>query len=162
MTDNPHSKARRAARVAAVQALYQLDMGGEGVNTIVGEFVSQRLASKSAKLPPRADLKHFEDIVRGAVREQDRVDALVSSHLNEKWSLKRLDKTLRALMRVAVYEIIGRPDVPALVIIDQYVSVAGDFFDEKERAFVNGSLEKVAKDVRTAEFGTIGSSTAHG
>ena len=125
------------------------------------QFCDVRL-STGANAKASADLKHFRDIVTGTVREQDRIDPEISEHLNEKWSLKRLDKTLRALLRSAAYEIIARPDVPALVVIDQYVSIAGDFFSDKERAFVNGSLEKLAKKVRAAEFGLTGPAPAHG
>ena len=90
------------------------------------------------------------------MKYQDDIDKSISDKLSEKWSLKRLDLTLRAILRAAGYEIQRRPDVPALVIIDQYVSIASDFFEGKEPGFVNGALDKMAKEVRKAEFGLVG------
>ena len=101
-------------------------------------------------------LYQVQDIVEGVVKHQDDIDKSISDKLSEKWSLKRLDLTLRAILRAAGYEIQRRPDVPALVIIDQYVSIASDFFEGKEPGFVNGALDKMAKEVRKAEFGLVG------
>ena len=103
-----------------------------------------------------ADETFFEEIILGVVENQTNIDENIASHLSEKWSLKRLDITLRAIMRAATFELTRRPDVPALVIIDEYVAVAGDFFEGGEPAFVNGSLDKIAKMARAAEFGLPG------
>jgi len=145
---------RRAARTAAVQALYQMDLSGDGGKAVIAQFVEHRLSEIST------DQDFFTDLVEGVVAFQAEIDATISDHLSKKWSLNRLDKTLRAIMRAGTYEIMRRPDVPALVVLDEYVSIASDFFDDKEAAFVNGALEKVAKQVRMTEFGVIGSSQA--
>ncbi len=150
MTKGPHNKLRRAARMAAVQALYQMDVGEALSGTVVKEFIEHRFEDKAT------DVEFFEDLVEGAVKYQTDIDKNIEDNLSAKWTLKRLDLTLRAIMRAASYEIIRRPDVPALVIIDQYVSIAGDFFDGKEPSFVNGALDTIAKQIRRAEFGLAG------
>lgn len=157
MSIGPHAKLRRAARLAAVQALYQLDIGDDLLSgTVVNEFMEHRFIKNGDGDVSSVDEEFFKDIVEGVVKFQSDIDAGIASNLSEKWSLKRLDLTLRAILRSAGYEIQRRPDVPALVIIDQYVSIAADFFEGKESGFINGALDKMAKDVRKAEFGLVG------
>ncbi len=147
---------RRAARLAAVQALYQMDMSGEGDKPVIRQFRDHHFGHLGEAGKVEADEEFFSDVVEGVVANQTEIDAAVSDHLSAKWSLKRLDSTLRAIMRAGSYEIMRRPDVPALVVIDEYVSIASDFFEGgKEPGFVNGALEKLAKHVRKAEFGMI-------
>lgn len=160
--DNPnpttlsHGQRRRAARLAAVQALYQMDLAGAPDKTVVREFRDHYFGHADELGKTEADEQFFEDLVTGVVANQDAVDAAISDHLSEKWKLSRIDMTLRAIMRAASFEVIHRPDVPALVVIDEYVSIAADFFDGgKEMGFVNGALDKLAKHVRKAEFGLI-------
>ncbi len=156
IVQSPLPVRRRAARLAAVQALYQMDMSGEGDKPVIRQFRDHRFGHKGEAGMVEADEDFFSDIVEGVVHNQVEIDAAVSDHLSAKWSLKRLDSTLRAIMRAGSYEVIKRPDVPALVVIDEYVSIASDFFDDgKEPGFVNGALEKLAKHVRKAEFGLI-------
>ncbi|MEP3891740.1 MAG: transcription antitermination factor NusB [Hellea sp.] len=163
MSKGPHSKLRRAARLGAVQALYQMDVGGTLSTSVVKEFIEHRFGHEDEPDYIAADEAFFTDIVEGVVKFQDDIDKSISDNLSAKWTLKRLDLTLRAIMRCAGYEIQRRPDVPALVIIDQYVSIAADFFEGKEPGFVNGALDKMAKAVRAAEFGMIGGpSASHG
>lgn len=163
MSKGPHSKLRRAARLGAVQALYQMDVGGTLSTSVVKEFIEHRFGHEGETDYVAADEDFFADLVEGVVKFQDSVDKSISDNLSAKWTLKRLDLTLRAIMRCAGYEILRRPDVPALVIIDQYVSIAADFFEDKEPGFVNGALDKMAKAVRAAEFGMIGGpSASHG
>jgi len=162
MSKGPHAKLRRAARTAAVQALYQLDMSDELSGTVIKQFIEHRFGHEGEKDFVAVDEEYFQDIVEGVVKFQDDIDKSIAAKLSEKWSLKRLDLTLRAILRAAGYEIQRRPDVPALVIIDQYVSIASDFFEGKEPGFVNGALDKMAKDVRKAEFGLIAPSIGHG
>ncbi len=157
-----HPKLRRAARLGAVQALYQMDISGEGSKVVVAQFVEHRFGPTDGAEKIKADEAFFEDLVFGVVREQDKIDTAIADHLSEKWSLKRLDRTLRGLLRAAGYEIMFRPDVPALVIIDEYVALADEFFDGKEPGFVNGALDKLAKKVRAAEFGLVGQAPGHG
>ncbi|WP_371397625.1 transcription antitermination factor NusB [Fretibacter rubidus] len=147
---------RRAARLAAVQALYQMDLAGTQDKTVINEFRNHYFGHADETDRVEGDEDFFEDLVKGVVAKQDDVDAAISAHLSEKWKLKRLDMTLRAIMRAASFEIIQRPDVPALVVIDEYVSIAADFFEGGgEMNFVNASLDKLAKSVRSAEFGLI-------
>lgn len=163
MSKGPHSKLRRAARLAAVQALYQMDVGGTLSTSVVKEFIEHRFGHEGEKGYVATDEEFFADVVEGVVKYQKDIDKSISDNLSAKWSLKRLDLTLRAIMRCAGYEIQRRPDVPALVIIDQYVSISADFFEGKEPGFVNGALDKMAKAVRAAEFGLIGGpSASHG
>lgn len=150
-------KLRRAARLSAVQALYQMDVAAEPSKSVVREFLNHRFGHEDETDMIEADEEFFEDIVLGVVARQDDIDAEIAAHLSDKWKLKRLDITLRAIMRAAAYEILRRPDVPALVIIDEYVSIATDFFDGGEQGFVNASLDKIARKIRAAEFGLPGS-----
>ncbi len=156
MSKGPHIKVRRAARIAAVQALYQLDMSDELSGTVIKQFVEHRFGHEDEKDFIAVDEAFFQDLVEGVIKYQSDIDASISSKLSEKWKLSRLDLTLRAILRAGGYEIQRRPDVPALVIIDQYVSIAADFFQGKEPGFINGALDKMAKDVRKAEFGLVG------
>ena len=156
MSKGPHAKLRRAARTAAVQALYQLDMGDEITGTVIKQFTEHRFGQEDKKDFVSVDEEFFKDIVEGVVKYQDDIDKSIADKLSEKWTLKRLDLTLRAILRAAGYEIQRRPDVPAIVIIDQYVSISSDFFEGKEPGFVNGALDKMAKEVRKAEFGLVG------
>ncbi len=149
MDDNYH-KRRSLARLAAVQALYQMDISGIQLDSVIEEFSHHRIDIE------KTDLEFFEDVLRGVVQFQETIDQDIADHLSEKWSMKRLDMTLRAIMRAGSYEISRRPDIPALVIIDEYVSVASQFFEQSEPAFVNGALDKYAKRVRAAEFGLVG------
>lgn len=146
-------KLRRVSRVSAVQALYQMDVSGAPHKTVVKEFLDHRFGYEDEPGMVRADEPYFEDIVNGIVRDQSKIDAAIEGRLSDKWPLRRLDATLRALLRSAVYEIQSRPDVPALVIINEYMAIATDFFSGKEPGIVNGVLDKIAKDTRAAEFG---------
>lgn len=147
-----YHKRRSRARMAAVQGLYQMDVGGTPINTVVAEFTAHRFAENEV------DIEFFEDVLKGVIEFQETLDTDIAEHLSEKWSMKRLDMTLRAIMRAGSYEISRRPDIPALVIIDEYVSIAADFFEQSEPAFVNGVLDKYAKKIRAAEFGLVGGS----
>ena len=146
-------KLRRVSRTSAVQALYQMDVSGTPHKTVVKEFLDHRFGFKDEPEMVHADEGYFEDIIKGVVSNQSTIDEAISVRLSEKWPLRRLDATLRALLRSATYEIQWRPDVPALVIINEYMAIATDFFSGKEPGIVNGVLDKIAKDVRAAEFG---------
>ena len=146
-------KLRRVARISAVQALYQMDVSGAPHKTVVKEFLDHRFGYEDEPGMVRADEPYFEDVINGVVANQSRIDEAIDGRLSDKWPLRRLDATLRALLRSATYEIQSRPDVPALVIINEYMAIATDFFSGKEPGIVNGVLDKIAKDVRAAEFG---------
>lgn len=154
MDANYHIR-RSKARLSAVQALYQMDISGIQLDSVIEEFSSHRITEDNV------DLEFFEDVLRGVVQFQEVIDQDIAGQLSEKWSIKRLDMTLRAIMRAGCYEISRRPDIPALVIIDEYVSIAADFFEQSEPAFINGALDKYAKKIRAAEFGLVGQEAGH-
>ncbi len=153
-------KLRRVSRVSAVQALYQMDVSGTTDAQVVKEFLDHRFGYNDEPGMVHADESYFVDIMKGCVTNQADIDEAISLHLSEKWPLRRLDATLRALLRSATYEILRRPDVPALVIINEYMAIASDFFSGKEPGMVNGVLDKIAKKARAAEFGLTASHIA--
>lgn len=146
------SELRGAARLAAVQALYQMDLSGQGAGDVVMQFRNHEFGYDGEEGYKSVDEEFFEELVRGVVREQNDIDAKITLRLNEKWKLSRLDITLRAIMRAAVFELAHRIDVPAKVVIDEYVTLAMGFYDGPEPKFVNASLDKLARDVRVHEF----------
>ena len=157
MPKQSHSALRHAARLSAVQALYQMDVSQQPSKTVIKEFLDHRFGHEDEPGMICADEDFFEEVVTGVVTRQTVIDEAIAEHLSEKWSLKRLDMTLRAIMRAAAFEITQRPDVPALVIINEYVAITDEFYEGKEPGFVNGALDKLAKQVRAAEFGLTGS-----
>ena len=155
-TFKTNSRARQLARLSAVQALYQMDLVDEKSKFVVREFNEHWFENAAKSGETSADKDFFELLVLGVVAEQDAVDAAVSAKLNEKWKLHRLDIILRAIMRCASYEMLRMFDVPAVVIVDQYVSLTTAFYAGKEPNFVNAALDKLARELRPAEFGVIG------
>jgi N utilization substance protein B len=152
-------KLRRQARISAVQALYQMDLTGATSKPVIFEFLNYRFGFEDEEGMVAADETFFEELVEGVVREQDEIDAKLDKQLPEKWPLRRLDMTLRALLRAGVFEAMKRPDVPALVVIDEYVNIASDFFEGKEPGIANAVLDKIARDVRKAEFAAAAAGT---
>lgn len=143
------NSARSAARLAAVQALYQAELGGEDADTVINEFVDHRLGKEiEGDRYLDADEVFFRDLVAGAERRQGEIDALISAALSSDWSLKRLERIMRALLRAGAYELVARPDVPTKVVIDEYVDVAHAFFGNKEPGFVNGVLDRLGRSAR--------------
>ncbi len=150
-TERPVKAAnqRGAARLAAVQALYQMDIGGTGVLEIVAEYEAHRLGQEiDGETYLKADAGWFRSIVSGVVREQLRLDPLIASALQDDWALSRLDSTVRAILRAGVFELIDRKDVPVAVIVTEYVEIARAFFDDDEPKLVNAVLDRIAKQVR--------------
>ncbi len=142
-------RARTVARLAAVQALYQLDLGGEGVETVIEEFSRHRFdADIEGEMLAEADEDYFAAIVRGVVNSRAQLDQVIAARLASGWRLERLDATLRALLRCGAWELIEQIDVPREIVIDEYVELAKAFFDEAEARFVNAALDGVARDVR--------------
>ncbi len=142
-------RARTVARLAAVQALYQMELAGEGVETVISEFENHRFdAPIEGETLAEADEHWFAEIVRGVVTGQRDIDAAVKARLASNWRLERLDATLRALLRCGAWELKERPEVPKEIVIDEYVELAKAFFDEAEAKFVNAALDGVARDVR--------------
>ena len=144
---------RGAARLAAVQALYQMDLGGISLPEVIAEFETYRLGQELDGARYRdADRAFFRDIVTGAVHEQRALDPAIDDALMAGWPLARLDATLRAILRAGAFELASRPDVPARVVISEYVEVAKAFFEGEVPAMVNGVLDTLARSRRPAEF----------
>ena len=144
------SRSRSAARLAAVQALYQMEMEGTPLAKLLHEFHEHRLgATIEDETYAEAEVDFFDDIVTGADARRDEVDALISERLAEGWSLDRLDRPMRAILRAGAYELVARLDVPVATVISEYVDVAHAFYDKRETGFVNGLLDAIAKAART-------------
>ena len=144
------SQSRSAARLAAVQALYQLEMEGTAIAPLLHEFHQHRLgATIEGATYAEAEQSFFDDVVRGVEARRAEIDGLVTGKLAKGWVLDRLDRPMRAILRAGTYELIARPDVPVASVINEYVDVAHAFYDKKESGFVNGLLDAVAKDARS-------------
>jgi N utilization substance protein B len=142
-------KARSAARLAAVQALYQLEMEGTVLTRLLDEFHQHRLGAEiEGDQYADAEVAFFDDVVKGTAARRDEIDALLSSKLAEGWKLERLDKTMLQVLRAGAWELMARADVPTPTVITEYVDVAHAFFESREAKFVNGVLDSVAKVVR--------------
>jgi N utilization substance protein B len=144
----PH-QARSVARLAAVQALYQMEVSGAGAEAVVREFVEHRFDRdlEDETLAP-ADEAYFADIVRGAVSGQAEIDKAIARRLAQNWRLERIDATLRAILRAGAFELMKRPNAPVEVVIDEYVEIAKSFFEGPEPGFVNAALDGIAQDER--------------
>ena len=142
-------QARTVARLAAVQALYQMEVSGIGSEAVIREFVDHRFEGdlEGEALAP-ADEPYFNAIVRGAVEHQVEIDRAIVRRLAENWRLERIDATLRAILRAGAFELIVRDDAPIEVVIDEYVEIAKSFFNGPEPGFVNGALDAIARDER--------------
>ena len=144
---------RGAARLAAVQALYQMDLAGTGVNEIMAQFEKHWLGGEIEGVQYRpAEPAYFRDIVEGVLREQKRLDPQIDAALARGWPLKRIETVLRAVLRAGAYELACRADVPARVVTAEYVDVAGAFVDKEETGMVNAVLDQLAHELRAAEF----------
>lgn len=142
-------QARSVARLAAVQALYQMDVSAAGAEAVIREFSEHRFDRDVEDMTlAGADEAFFADLVRGVVAHQREVDAAVARRLAQNWRLERIDATVRAILRAGAYELAHRDDVPTEVVIDEYVELAKSFFEGPEPGFVNGALDGVAQDVR--------------
>ena len=144
---------RGAARLAAVQALYQMDIAGAGINDIFAEFESHWLGGEveGAQYLP-AEAAFFRDIVSGVVREQRTLDPQIDAALARGWPLKRIEAVLRAVLRAGAYELAHRRDVPARVVASEYVDVASAFVDKEETGMVNAVLDQLGRELRADEL----------
>jgi N utilization substance protein B len=150
--DMKQANQRGAARLAAVQALYQMELSGTGVLEIVSEYENFRLGQEiDGDQYLKADPSWFRSIVSGVVRDQRALDPIIAESLIEGWPLSRLDATIRAILRAGVFEIIERKDVPTAVIVTEYVEIAHAFFEEDEPKLVNAVLDSVARKLRGAK-----------
>ncbi|WP_051083489.1 transcription antitermination factor NusB [Sphingomonas sp. Mn802worker] len=150
------SRARAAARLAAVQAMYQHEMEGIKIPQLLTEFHHHRLGATIEDVEyADADIAFFDDLVSGTEARLAEVDRLIAARLSSGWSFDRLDKPMKAILRVGTYELLARNDVPVGAAISEYVDVADAFYERREKGFVNGILDAVAKDVRGASVAPV-------
>jgi transcription antitermination protein NusB len=144
---------RSAARLAAVQALYQMDIAGTPLPDILAEYESHWIGRDvDGESYPEAEAAYFRDNVSGVLREQRTIDPIIDGVLARGWPLKRVEAVLRAVLRAGAYELMHRPEVPARVVVNEYVNVAGAFLDREETGMVNAVLDELARRLRASEF----------
>jgi N utilization substance protein B len=144
-------QARSVARLAAVQALYQMEAAGAGVETVIREFTDHRFDRDiEGERLAHADERFFGAVVRGVVQDQAPIDEAITRRLATGWRLERIDATARAILRAGSFEVMRRGDIPSEVAIDEYVEIAKSFFDGPEPAFINATLDAIARDERSA------------
>jgi transcription antitermination protein NusB len=146
-------EGRSAARLAAVQALYQMDVTGKGIAEILSEFETHWIGREieGDEYKP-AELAFFRDILEGVLADQVAIDRQIDATLTEGWPLKRVEAVMRAILRAGNYELRKRSDVPARVIVSEYVDIAGAFFERDEAGMTNAVLDRLAREARAAEF----------
>ena len=145
----PRSRARAAARLGAVQALYQHQMEGTREAQLLDEFHRHRLGAEiEGDQYEDAETAFFDDIVRGVIARHEEIDAQLAPRLAAGWSLERLDRTMLQILRAGTWELMARADVPTATVIGEYIDVAHAFFEPRQAKFVNGVLDAVAKAVR--------------
>ena len=141
--------ARSASRLGAAQALYQMDIGDQSAQQVIAEFIDYRLGEViDGDHYAAADTVFFSDLVKGVEERMADIDVHVAGSLSEDWTLARIKPVARAILRAGTYELMGRPDVPTSVVINEYVDVAKAFFDDSKPGFINGVLDKLAKTIR--------------
>ncbi|WP_347301850.1 transcription antitermination factor NusB [Croceibacterium sp. TMG7-5b_MA50] len=149
MSSRSKSVARSAARLAAVQALYQREMEGTMIPQLLDEFHQHRLGRPIEEEPiAQAEMAFFDDVVKGAIARAEEIDTLVESKLASGWTMARLDRTMKQILRCGAYELLARHDIAVGTVISEYLDVAHAFFDAREAKFANGVLDAVAKAVR--------------
>lgn len=152
---------RGSARLSAVQALYQMDIGGVGLTAVVAEYENFRLGREiDGETYLDADVSWFRGIVGGVVKDQKTIDPVIHQSLTKDWPLSRIDSILRAILRAAVFELTNRKDVDARVVVTEYVEVAKAFFDGDEPKMINGVLDRVARQTRDGEMDSKASTEA--
>ena len=150
---NEKAMQRRAARLAAVQALYQWEQSGSTADLIIREFTEHRIGKNVDGIDlPNADIRLFGNLVRGAIATADDLDSMIAGVLTEDWSIDRLESILRAVLRGGAYELAHRTDIPPKVAISEYLAVADAFLGDKETSLANGVLDRLAHLLRPAEM----------
>jgi len=156
ITKNPPAKkaiSRASARLKAVQALYQMELGAEDVGEVMAQFAGQGLANEPGQETiAQPDWPFFESLVMGIVKEQLDLDPMINESLAKGWTLARIDATVRAILRAGCFELKELKDVPAKVVINEYVEIAHSFFEGEESRLINGVLDRLARELRPGEF----------
>lgn len=152
--DAPHRQAnqRGAARLAAVQALYQMEIGSVSLEETMAQFIAFNLGREvegEQYLPADADF--FGQILKGVIKAQRRIDPLIDDNLTDGWPVTRIDATLRAILRAATFELLQRPDIPANVVISEYVDIARAFYEDDAPGLVNAVLDRIARTAKPAD-----------
>jgi N utilization substance protein B len=144
---------RAAARLNATQALYQMEVAAKGINEILAEFETHWIGREieGDQYKP-AELEFFRDVLNGVLRDQVAIDQLIDATLARGWPLARVEAVMRAVLRAATYELKKRKDIPARVVITEYVDVASAFLGREETGMINAVLDKIARDLRNEEF----------
>jgi transcription antitermination protein NusB len=145
---------RSAARLAIVQALYQMEVAAKGLNEILAEFESHWIGKEieGDQYKP-AELAFFRDVLKGVLDYQEPLDQHVNKALSDGWPLQRIESVMRAILRAGAYELWKRKDVPPRVVIKEYVDVAGAFFGPVESGMINAVLDRIARDARPGDLG---------
>jgi N utilization substance protein B len=145
---------RRGARLAAVQALYQMDVTGKGVNDAIGELETHWIGREVEGVAlPEAERAFFRDVLNGVVREQRAIDRAVDGALADGWPLRRIEAVLRSVLRAGTYELLFRKDVPPKAVINEYVTVCRAFYEGDEPGLANAVLDRIAREARGGELG---------
>lgn len=145
-------RSRSASRMAAVQALYQMELSNQDSEAALREFIEHRLGKEiEGEQYPEADEKYFVGLVRGVVERQQEIDRELARAMPKEWPFNRIDPTMRAIMRSATFELISEPTVGARVIVHEYMTIAAAFFAGDEIAFLGGVLSRLARAHRPQE-----------
>lgn len=144
---------RAASRLYAVQALYQMEITGKGMNEILAEFEAHWMGREiEGDQYHEAETAFFQNIITGVLERQVEIDRQTDRALQEGWPFRRVEALMRAVFRAAVYELIKRTDVPARVVVKEYVDVAAAFLPRDEVGMINAVLDRLARENRAAEF----------
>lgn len=148
--ESGRGRARSIARLAVVQALYQIELSRDSSpQSVIEEFKAHRFGSRVDEVElTHADIPFFEEIVAGVASRREEIDAHITGALAEGWRLGRLETIMGCILRGGVLELMARPDVPTAVVINEYIDIAHGFYVDTEPAFVNGILDTLAKKLR--------------
>ena len=141
------------ARIAAVQALYQIDLNGDAAEPVIAQFLQHRLGQEVDGMLMNADKDFFLALVRGVTSRREQLDEMIAAAMSTGRDPERMEVVLRAILRAGAFELVARADIPPRVSIKEYIDLTGDFFSEKEAALTNAILDRVARVVRTEELG---------
>ena len=154
-------RSRSASRLAVVQALYQMELSGQDSESAISEFIEHRMGQEiEGQQYPEADHKYFAGILRGVITRQDEIDQALARATGKSWSYDRIDTIMRAILRASAYEFLGNGTVPIRVIVDEYLKVAGAFYEDSsdEMTFLGGVLYRIAREFRPDDAATLGPS----